>query len=49
MIAMSFGADATFFSRTCFTYRTLDDLYKYAGYDPIVSMPATGTRSGIRA
>jgi NAD(P) transhydrogenase len=46
MIAMSFGANATLFSRTCFTYPTLDDLYKYAAYEAMVKhMSMSGTKA----
>jgi len=36
LMAMSSGLDANFFSTICFTYPTLDDLYKYASYDALV-------------
>jgi NAD(P) transhydrogenase len=36
MVAMSSGLDANFFSKICFTYPTLDDLYKYASYDALM-------------
>ena len=36
LVAMSSGLDANFFSTICFTYPTLDDLYKYASYDALV-------------
>lgn len=36
LVAMSSGADLRFFNKVCFTYPTLDDLYKYATYDALV-------------
>jgi NAD(P) transhydrogenase len=36
LTAMSLRADAHFFSRTCFNYPTLSELYKYAAYDALV-------------
>ena len=35
-MAMSSGVDAHFFSKVCFTYPTLDELYKYASYDALI-------------
>lgn len=36
MVAMLADADAHLFSRACFNYPTLGDLYKYAAYDAII-------------
>ena len=36
LVAMSCGADANLFDKICFTYPTLDDLYKYASYDALM-------------
>ena len=36
LVAMSCGADANLFNKLCFTYPTLDDLYKYASYDALI-------------
>jgi NAD(P) transhydrogenase len=44
LVAMSCGADANFFSTTCFNYPTLDDLYKYASYDALLKHMSRETR-----
>jgi NAD(P) transhydrogenase len=36
LMALMTNADADIFSRTCFNYPTLGDLYKYAAYDAII-------------
>jgi NAD(P) transhydrogenase len=36
LVAMSSGVDMSFFNKVCFTYPTLDDLYKYATYDALM-------------
>jgi NAD(P) transhydrogenase len=44
LVALLHGCDAGFFSRTCFNYPTLGDLYKYAAYDAIVQQHVPGAR-----
>jgi NAD(P) transhydrogenase len=36
LVALLCERDASFFSRTCFNYPTLGDLYKYAAYHAMV-------------
>jgi len=44
LVALLRECDAEFFSRTCFNYPTLGDLYKYAAYDAMVQRLRPGTR-----
>ncbi len=45
LVALLRDCDANFFSRCCFNYPTLGDLYKYAAYDAMLQQLVPGTRA----
>jgi len=38
LMALLIGGDAELFSRACFNYPTLGDLFKYAAYDAMLQV-----------